>query len=162
MPTSARQNAPFLRKFSANSQLPSGPKRASAPTKLYTNGIEKFELLQASRERSKKTKGVFLGALKGAPGGNRNPPGLVFFLQLFLLEKQKKMLNRTRKFLKRVAVLTNVSSTTQKHCGFTEGFLLFAAARRDVSGTHASVLLSANRGLTRVGFYAMMRSVRGL
>ena len=32
MPTSARQNAPFLRKSTANSQLPNGPTESSAPT----------------------------------------------------------------------------------------------------------------------------------
>ena len=54
--------------------------------------------LLTSRERSKKTEGVFLGALRGFRGEIRNPPGLVFFLSLFLLEKQKKKWNRTRKF----------------------------------------------------------------
>ena len=49
-----------------------------------------LELYQASRERFKKTEAVFLGASRGLRGGNRNPPGLVFFLSLFLLQKQKK------------------------------------------------------------------------
>ena len=48
---------------------------------------------------SHKNRSGFSGRLKGAPGGNRNPPGLVFFLQLFLLEKQKKKLDGSRKFL---------------------------------------------------------------
>ena len=60
------------------------------PYNAYKNSVRNFELLQISRERSKKTEAVFLGAFKGAPGRNRNPPGLVFFLSLFLLEKQKK------------------------------------------------------------------------
>ena len=60
------------------------------PYNAFTDNISNFELCQIPRERSKKTEAVFLGALKGAPGGNRNPPGLVFFLSLFLLEKQKK------------------------------------------------------------------------
>ena len=37
-------------------------------------------------------------SFQGGAGGNRNPPGLVFFSQSFLLEKQKKMLCRTCKF----------------------------------------------------------------
>ena len=49
---------------------------------------------------SHKNRSGFSGRFKGAPGGgNRNPPGLVFFLQLFLLEKQKKKLDGSRKFL---------------------------------------------------------------
>ena len=94
------------------------------PYKSYSDSVGNFELLQITRERSKKTEAVFLGALKGAPGGNRNPPGLVFFCQRFLLEKQKKMLVSSCKFLKRVPALAGVSSTTQKRCGFAEGFQL--------------------------------------
>ena len=48
---------------------------------------------------SQKNRSGFSGRFKGASGGNRNPPGLVFFLQLFLLEKQKKKLDGSRKFL---------------------------------------------------------------
>ena len=48
---------------------------------------------------SHKNRSGFYGRFKGAPGENRNPPGLVFFLQLFLLEKQKKKLDGSRKFL---------------------------------------------------------------
>ena len=39
----------------------------------------------------------FLGRFKGS-GGNSQSPGLFFFCQRFLLEKQKKMLDRSRKF----------------------------------------------------------------
>ena len=48
---------------------------------------------------SQKNRSGFSGRFKGAPGGNRTPPGFVFFLQLFLLEKQKKKLDGSRKFL---------------------------------------------------------------
>ena len=48
---------------------------------------------------SQKNRSGFSGRFKGAPGGNRNPPGIVFFLQLFLSEKQKKKLDGSRKFL---------------------------------------------------------------
>ena len=48
---------------------------------------------------SQKNRSGFSGRFKGAPGGNRNPPGFVFFLQLFLLAKQKKKLDGSRKFL---------------------------------------------------------------
>ena len=39
----------------------------------------------------------FLGRFKGVRGEIRNPPGLVFFLPLFLLEKQKKKWDSPRK-----------------------------------------------------------------
>ena len=42
MPTSARQDAPILRKSSANSQLPNGPTESSAPT-------ERLQSLPVSR-----------------------------------------------------------------------------------------------------------------
>ena len=48
---------------------------------------------------SHKNRSGFSGRFKGTPGGNRNPPGLVCYLQLFLLEKQKKKLDGSRKFL---------------------------------------------------------------
>jgi hypothetical protein len=63
----------------------------------YKYSARRFELFQISRERSKKTEAVFSSR---RPGGNRNPPGLVFFCQRFLLEKQKKMLNGSCKFLR--------------------------------------------------------------
>ena len=40
----------------------------------------------------------FSWSVQGGLGGNRNPPRLFFFCQRFLLEKQKKMLDRTCKF----------------------------------------------------------------
>ena len=48
---------------------------------------------------SHKNRSGFYGRFKGAPGGKSKSPGLVFFLQLFLLEKQKKKLDGSRKFL---------------------------------------------------------------
>ena len=68
------------------------------PYKSFLNSVRNFELLQILREKSRKTEGVFLvGSRKS--GGKRNPSGLVFFLQLFLLEKQKKKLDRSRRSL---------------------------------------------------------------
>ena len=61
-----------------------------APYEAFSKNVRNSEMLQVSREKSRKTEGVFSGRFKGAPGENRNPPGLVFFLSLFLLEKQKK------------------------------------------------------------------------
>ncbi|MFR7742226.1 MAG: hypothetical protein ACLU3I_02160 [Acutalibacteraceae bacterium] len=52
--------------------------------------IKNSELHQALREKSRKTKGVFLVGSRG-PGKSKSPR-LVFFSQSFLLEKQKKML----------------------------------------------------------------------
>ena len=56
-----------------------------------------MHIFQSSQERSRKTEAVFLGALRGFGGGIRNPPGLFFFLPLFLLEKQKKKWDSPRK-----------------------------------------------------------------
>ena len=60
-----------------------------------------LELLQITREKSRKTEAVFLVGSRGPGGGGgiEIPPGLVFFCQRFLLEKQKKMLCRSRKFV---------------------------------------------------------------
>ena len=63
--------------------------RVVGPYNAYRHCIKNSELFQFSRKKSRKTEAVFLVASRG-PGGNRNPPGLVFFLSLFLLEKQKK------------------------------------------------------------------------
>mgnify|MGYP006967685613 CR=1 FL=1 len=52
---------------------------AETPTMLIRGILNNYGLFQISRERSKKTEAVFLVALKGVPGGNRNLPGLVFF-----------------------------------------------------------------------------------
>ena len=56
----------------------------------------KFRAVSNFAGKIQENQSGFLGRFKGAPGGNRNPPGLVFFLQLFLLEKQKKKLYRSR------------------------------------------------------------------
>ena len=55
----------------------------------------------------------FSWSVQGGPEGNRNPSGLVSFCQRFLLEKQKKMLMGSRKFLIRVLTLVCVSLTTK-------------------------------------------------
>ena len=55
--------------------------------------------LQIGRRFPEKPKRFFWSVQGSSGGGNRNPPGLVFFLQLFLLEKQKKKLDGSRKFL---------------------------------------------------------------
>ena len=61
-----------------------------------------------------KTEAVFLVGSRGA-GGNRNPPGLVFFSQSFLLEKQKKRLRGSRRFSRRIPTLICVPLTTKRH-----------------------------------------------
>ena len=52
-----------------------------------------LELLQITREKSRKTEAVFLVGSRG-PGGKAKSPRA-----RFLLEKQKKMLCRSRKFV---------------------------------------------------------------
>ena len=64
---------------------------ASAPTTLIGTAskiLSCFKFRGKSPEKPKR----FFWSVQGGPGGNRNPPGLVFFCQRFLLEKQKKML----------------------------------------------------------------------
>ena len=71
------------------------------------------EILGCFKFRGKspeKPKGFFW-SVQGGPEGNRNPSGLVFFCQRFLLEKQKKMLKGSCKFPIRVLTLLCVSLT---------------------------------------------------
>ena len=66
------------------------------PYNAYRRCIKNSELLQVPREKSRKTKGVFLVASRGGSGGKSKSSRLVFLLQLLLLEKQKKKLYRSR------------------------------------------------------------------
>ena len=61
------------------------------PYKSFLNSVRNFELLQVSREKSRKTEGVFLAGSRRS-GGKSNS-----LRARFLLEKQKKMLNRSCK-----------------------------------------------------------------
>ena len=58
----------------------------------------KFQHRSCYRGKSPEKPKRFFWSVQGGSGGNRNPSGLVFFCQRFLLEKQKKMLCRSRKF----------------------------------------------------------------
>ena len=82
------------------------------PYNAYKNSVGTSELFQSSREKSRKTEAVFW-PVQGGPEGNRNPSGLVFFSQSFLLEKQKKRRKGSRKFLRCVSTLQNVSLTAK-------------------------------------------------
>ena len=62
----------------------------------------------------RKPKG-FSWSLQGGPEGNRNPSGLVFFSQSFLLEKQKKRLRGSCRFSRRIPTLICVPLTTKRH-----------------------------------------------
>ena len=68
-----------------------------------------FKFRGKSPEKPKR----FFWSVQGGPEGNRNPSGLVFFCQRFLLEKQKKMLKGSCKFPIRVLTLLCVSLTTK-------------------------------------------------
>ena len=133
MPTSARWAAANLPKISEKTVHPAGamctgkrqthirnaPSSRTAvtgigPYNAYRRCIKNSELLQVPREKSRKTEGVFLVGSRGA-GGKSKSPRLVFFSQSFLLEKQKKMLDSSRRFLIRVLTLLCVS----KCCGFS-------------------------------------------
>ena len=70
----------------------------SIETAVETCGFIRIRTgLISVRERSKKTEAVFLGVSRGLRGEIRNPPGPLFFCQRFLLGKQKKMLDGSRK-----------------------------------------------------------------
>ena len=60
------------------------------PYKCFTHRVRIFGLLQISREKSRKIEAVFLVALKGAPGGNRNPPGSFSFCHFFFWRSKRK------------------------------------------------------------------------
>ena len=112
--------------------LRSNPLRRFAPAPLMPKGsLGLCVILSCYKYAGKvqKNRRGFSGRFKGAPGGNRNPPGLVFFCQRFLLEKQKKMLNSSCKFLICVFTLSNVSSTT-KYNEFAADFRKTSATRR--------------------------------
>ena len=61
------------------------------PYNAYKNSVGFFELLQFSRERSKKTEAVFVVASWGA-GGNRNPPGSFSFSGISFWTKENAVL----------------------------------------------------------------------
>ncbi len=64
--------------------------RTSSPSKGSPGTVQIAELLQASRERSKKTEAVFLVALKGAPGEIEIPPGSFSFCNFFFWRSKRK------------------------------------------------------------------------
>ena len=73
----------------------------------------------------------------------------------------QRLYEQRRKFLICVLALSNVSLTT-KTLRIRHRRSLLVAACRSLLWRFAPMILSANRGLTRAGFCAMMRSVRGL
>ena len=92
MPTSAHRGVSNSPKISVKSVQSAWADVGIGSYNAFKNRVGIFELFLVSRERSKKTGAVFLVGSRDS-GGNRNPPGLVFFSQSFLLEKQKKMLD---------------------------------------------------------------------
>ena len=68
-----------------------------------------LELYQASRERFKKTEAVFLGAFKGAPGVNRNPPRARFLFVTFSFGEVKEKVIPYRQISMNVLALTGAS-----------------------------------------------------
>ena len=71
---------------------------AETPANLFRTASEILSYYNFRGKDPRKPK-RFSWSVQGGPEGNRNPSGLVFFCQRFLLEKQKKMLNGRRKFL---------------------------------------------------------------
>ena len=73
--TLARWEVPNSPKISVKPVHSAGSMWASTPTNLRGDCVGNFELHQISRERSKKTEAVFLGALRGLRGEIEIPPG---------------------------------------------------------------------------------------
>ena len=57
------------------------------------------------RGKSPEKPKRFFWSVQGGPEGNRNPSGLFFFCQRFLLEKQKKMLKGSCKSVQSISLL---------------------------------------------------------
>ena len=60
------------------------------PYNTYADNIRNSELLQISRERSKKTEAVFLVALRGLRGEIEIPPGSFSFASVFFWRSKRK------------------------------------------------------------------------
>ena len=93
MPTSARwevANSPKIPvKYGASCRVDVG----IDPYEACTHGVRSFELLHISREKSRKTEEVFQVGSRRAGGKSKS------IRARFLLEKQKKMLKGSHKFL---------------------------------------------------------------
>ena len=83
---------------------------ASTPTHAVRTASEILSCYKFRGKSPEKPK-RFFWSVQGGPEGNRNPSGLVFFLPLFLLEKQKKKWSCSCKFLRRFLTLICASST---------------------------------------------------
>ena len=106
-----------LPRISVKPVHPAGSMWASTPTTpIRTASV----ILSCSKlcGKSPENPKWFFWSVQGGPEGNRNPSGLVFFCQRFLLEKQKKMLDSSCNFLTCFSTLQNVSNhknTTNLH-----------------------------------------------
>ena len=85
------------------------------PYEAFTRNAKNFEQFFKFRGKDPRKLGRFSWSIQGTPGENRNPPGLVFFSQSFLLEKQKKRLRGSRRFSRRIPTLICVPLTTKRH-----------------------------------------------
>ena len=100
-----------------------------APYEAFSKLSEILRCFKFRGKSPEKPKGFFW-SVQGGPEGNRNPSGLVFFCQRFLLEKQKKMLKGSRKFLISVLTLSGVSSATKKGTNSPKIIVKSGASRR--------------------------------
>ena len=61
------------------------------PYKSFSNSVRNSELLQISRERSKKTEAVFLVALRGSGGKSKSPRARFLFVTFSFGEAKEKV-----------------------------------------------------------------------
>ena len=87
---------------------------ASTPTKLLREMPEILSSFSNFAGKIQENRDGFLGRFKGLRGESKSP-GLVFFSQSFLLEKQKKRLRGSRRFSRRIPTLICVPLTTKRH-----------------------------------------------
>ncbi len=79
MPTSARWEVTNSPQIPVKSVYTAGSMWASTPTKLFSRNVGNFELLQISREKSRKTEGVFPVASRGSGGKSKSPRARFLF-----------------------------------------------------------------------------------
>ena len=88
--------------------------RADRVVRHYGAASKILSCIKLCGKSPEKPKGFFW-SVQGGPGEIEIPPGLVFFSQSFLLEKQKKMLDGSRKFLIWVLTLKSALLTANQY-----------------------------------------------
>ena len=91
MPTSAHWEVPNSPEISVKPVHSAGSMWASTPTNLRGDCVGNFELLQISREKSKKTEAVFLVGSRGSGGKSKSPRAHFLFVTFSFGEAKEKV-----------------------------------------------------------------------